>query len=221
MGSTYTGEPLTVFITGEVNEAQMAQIRAAAPDATVRYFASQGELEARIEDAAVVAGHVSPAALARAARLRWVQSWAAGPDRLLYPEMIPSPVICTSCKGNGAVPLAEHAMMLMLMLNRDTRRWLRAQDEHRWDHWSHPELNGRTCGIIGLGYSGQDLALNAKRFTCACSACVARRSRRRTWTKCFRRSGCPHYSRHRISLSSPRHVRPKRSGCLARRSFAL
>jgi len=69
-----------------------------------------------------------------ASPLMVVQSWAAGPDQLMTPEMKASQVVCTSCKGNGAIPLAEHAMMLMLMLNRDARRWLRAQGEHRWDH---------------------------------------------------------------------------------------
>ena len=55
-------------------------------------------------------------------------------------------------------------MMLMLMLNRDMPRWIRAQAERRWDRWSHPELNGLTCGIIGLGHSGQDLALKCQAF---------------------------------------------------------
>ena len=54
--------------------------------------------------------------------------------------------------------------MLMLMLNRDMPRWQRAQAEHRWEHRPHGELNGLTCGIIGLGYSGQDLALKCKAF---------------------------------------------------------
>ena len=55
-------------------------------------------------------------------------------------------------------------LMLMLMLARDTRRWLRNQDERKWERWFHPELTGQTCGIIGLGYSGQDLALKLKAF---------------------------------------------------------
>jgi len=155
---------LTVLMTGQLTDTHAAQIRATVPGATVRSFATQRELEAAIEDAEVVAGNISPAALARAHKLRWVQSWAAGPDALMYPEMVASPVVCTSCKGNGAIPLAEHAMMLMLMLNRDAPRWARAQAEHRWDHWSHPELNGLTCGIIGLGHSGQDLALKCQAF---------------------------------------------------------
>jgi phosphoglycerate dehydrogenase-like enzyme len=153
-----------VLISGAVTEPQLAQIRAAAPAADVRYFAKQAELEQHVEDAEVVAGNISPAALARARKLKWVQSWAAGPDQLMYPEFVASPVIATSCKGNGAIPLAEHAMLLMLMLNRDMPRWQRAQAERRWDHWSHPELNGLTCGIVGLGNSGVDLALKCQAF---------------------------------------------------------
>ena len=155
---------LTVWMAGLVTEAQLAQIHEAAPGAEIRHFTSQAAMEAQIEDAEVVAGNLSPAALARASRLKWVQSWAAGPDALMFPEMIASPIVCTSCKGNGAIPLAEHAIMLMLMLNRDMPRWQRAQAEHRWEHRPHGELNGLTCGIIGLGYSGQDLALKCKAF---------------------------------------------------------
>ena len=153
-----------VLVSGAVTEPQLAQIRAAAPGADVRYFTSRADLEAQIEEAEVVAGGISAAALARAKKLQWVQSWAAGPNELMYPEFVASPVVATSCKSNGAIPLAEHAMMLMLMLNRDMPRWMRAQTERRWDHWSHPELNGLTCGIIGLGYSGQDLALKCQAF---------------------------------------------------------
>jgi len=155
---------LTVWMSGQVTPNQLEQIRAAAPGADVRHFASQKELEAQIKEAEVVAGGLSPAALARAEKLKWVQSWAAGPDALMYPEMRASDILCTSCKSNGAIPLAEHAIMLMLMLNRDALRWYRAQEAHRWESRPHGELNGLTCGIIGLGYSGQDLALKCKAF---------------------------------------------------------
>lgn len=153
-----------MFVGGPVTEEQLVRIGAAAPGVACRHFPEQDGLEADVADADVVAGRLSPAGLARARRLRWLHSWAAGPDMLLYPEMVASDVVLTCSKGNGAVPLAEHAVMLMLLLNRDARRWLRAQDERRWESFSHGELNGLTCGIVGLGYSGQDLALKAKAF---------------------------------------------------------
>jgi len=155
---------LTILMSGELNEAQIAQIRAVAPGADIRYFSSRADLEREIEQADVVAGSVSPDGLAKAARLRWVQSWAAGTNEILFPEMVASPVTVTSCASNGAIPLAEHAVMLMLMLSRDAPRWLKNQAESRWERWYHPELTGLTCGIIGLGFSGQDLALKLKAF---------------------------------------------------------
>ena len=164
MSETGNRAALTIFVTGDVNDEQMAQIRSAVPGSVCQYFAKQADLEENVEEADVIAGRVTPAGLARARRLKWVQSWAAGPDEALFPEMVESPVTLTSCKGNGAIPLAEHAMLLMMMLNRDAMRWIRAQAEHRWERHTHGELNDLTCGIVGLGNSGQDLALKARAF---------------------------------------------------------
>ncbi|RZU22279.1 phosphoglycerate dehydrogenase-like enzyme [Kribbella rubisoli] len=116
-----------------------------------------GEMEA-------VVGHVSPDVLAKAPKLRWAHSPSAGVDSDLTPEMRASSVVLTSSAGNGGIPLAEHSMLLMLMLSRDVPRWMRAQAEHRWDHYRHAELAGRTVGIYGLGNSGIDLAQKAKAF---------------------------------------------------------
>ena len=151
-----------VLVTS-VTDAQLSQIQAAAPGAKVERVEGH-QIDSMIASAHVVAGGVSRDGLARAANLRWVHSWAAGPNHQVFPEMVASPVTLTCSKGNGAIPLAEHAMMLMLMLNRDALRWLQAQQDRRWDHYSHGELNGLTCGIIGLGFSGVDLARKAKAF---------------------------------------------------------
>lgn len=111
-----------------------------------------------------VVGRVPPDLLAKAPRLRWVHSPSAGVDADLTPEMLASPVVLTSSAGNGGISLAEHSILLMLMLSRDVPRWMRAQAEHRWDHYRHGELAGRTVGIYGLGNSGLDLAAKAKAF---------------------------------------------------------
>ena len=154
-----------IFITGQQpDERQMERLRRAAPDSAIRVFDNRAEMEGQIEDAEIIAGGVRTEALARAQRLRWVHSWAAGPNSQLYPAFVASPITLTCSKGNGAIPLAEHAILLMLMLNRNAVRWIRAQAEQRWDRFTHGELTGLTCGIIGLGYSGQDLAAKARAF---------------------------------------------------------
>ena len=155
---------LNIYVTGEIDAVRLAELQALAPAANVRFFESSAALEAEIDSADVVAGQITPAALARATRLKWVHSWAAGPNAQLFPEFVASDVVLTCSKGNGAIPLAEHAMMLMLMLNRNAMRWIEGHRAGKWDAFFHGELNGLTVGIIGTGYSGADLALKCKAF---------------------------------------------------------
>jgi phosphoglycerate dehydrogenase-like enzyme len=155
---------LVIRLTGEVTSAQLAQIESAVPGADVRYHGTRSHFEADLGEAEIVAGSIASSGFRRAPRLRWFQSWAAGVDSQLIPELLASDVVVTSVKSNGAVPLAEHVMMLMLMLNRDAPRWLRAQAESRWEKRTHGEVAGLTLGIIGLGYAGQELAKRARAF---------------------------------------------------------
>ncbi len=155
---------IRVLVGGPISAEQFDRIRQSVPDADLVHCPLPSDIEAHLHTAEVVAGSVPGGLLARSPGLKWIQGWAAGTDGLLSPEWLASSVIVTSCKSNGAWSLAEHALMLMLMLNRDMPRWSRAQAEHRWDYWRHPEINGLTCGIIGLGFSGQDLAQKAKAF---------------------------------------------------------
>lgn len=153
---------LKIVLTGEIDSARMEELASIAPAATLVYCDTQAKTDENAVDARIVAGHIGRNALAQAGNLDWVHSWAAGPNAQLFPEMVAHPVRLTCSKGNGAIPLAEHALMLMLMLNRDATKWSEAQRERRWAPRFHGELAGLTCGILGTGNSGQDLALKAK-----------------------------------------------------------
>lgn len=141
-----------------------APLREAAPEVDFRPVDSLDDAADLFGEMAAVIGRVPPDVLAKAPRLRWVHSPSAGVDADLTPEMIASPVVLTSSAGNGGIPLAEHAMLLLLMLDRDVPRWMRAQADRRWDRFAHGELAGRTLGIYGLGNSGLDLAQKAQAF---------------------------------------------------------
>ena len=153
-----------VLVTGQFSPENMERMRHAAPNVDLRFVPRLVDGDDGLADVEAIAGTIKATHLARASRLKWVHSWAAGADNDLFPEMLESPVVLTSSAGNGAIPLAEHSLLLMLMLNRDVPRWMRAQAERKWERFTHPELNGLTVGIFGLGNSGSDLALKAKAF---------------------------------------------------------
>ncbi len=153
-----------VLIVGAFDDAQLALVKQAAPEWEVEQVASISKATDGLGAVEVLAGPLPAEFLPRAQSLRWVHSWAAGPDTQLFPEFVAHPATLTCSKGNGAIPLAEHAMMLMLLLNRNAMRWIDAQRERRWDSFIHGELNGKTVGIIGTGHSGTDLARKARAF---------------------------------------------------------
>ncbi len=145
----------------------VAQVQAAAGQRPV--YRTESLLPDAVRAAGADPGHVSAVLGARPANdlsglpaLRWVHSGAAGVDGWLSAGAPPEHVVLTSAVGNGAIPLAEHALMLMLMLSRDAPRWFAAQQRHVWDRFTHGELAGSTLGIIGYGNSGRDLARKAQ-----------------------------------------------------------
>jgi phosphoglycerate dehydrogenase-like enzyme len=154
----------SIVVTGQFSPDNVERIRKAAPGLDLRFVPKLNPGDDGLGEVEAIAGTINATQLAQAPRLRWVHSWAAGVDNDLFPEMLESKVVLTSSTGNGAIPLAEHSMLLMLMLNRNVPRWMRAQTEKKWDRFTHPELNGLTVGIFGLGNSGSDLALKAKAF---------------------------------------------------------
>ncbi len=153
----------TIVVIAKHGEDVRERIREAAGDADVVFAESSAAAGDAITRATAIAGSAR-GVLSDAPSLRWVHSWAAGPDAELTPEMAASDVVLTSSVGNGAIPLAEHSMMLMLMLNRDAPRWARAQQAKTWDRFTHGELKGLTVGLFGVGHSGSDLAAKAKAF---------------------------------------------------------
>ncbi|MGH1465640.1 MAG: D-2-hydroxyacid dehydrogenase [Cognatishimia sp.] len=142
-----------------------AQLEGSATDLSVEYLTNQTDLRDRIAGSDAVAGFISEPALERATdRLQWVHSFAAGPQNQLYPAFLARNIKLTCSKGNGAVPLAEHAMLLMLALARDLPTYLHNQQDTRWVRHLNIELTGKTCAILGAGNSAKELATRARAF---------------------------------------------------------
>lgn len=157
-------EQIDVLITGsDIGPEQLAEeARAISPRLHVAVLPNKAALAQLAAAAEVIAGSLPASLLSGAPRLKWLHSWAAGVD--VTPEIKASAVTFTSSKGNGAIPLAEHVILLMLMLSRRSAEMMQAQREHRWAKTVHGELTGQTLGIIGLGNSGSDLARKARAF---------------------------------------------------------
>lgn len=101
-----------------------------------------------------------------APRLKWIQATSAGIGQLIRRLQYDTRTdwTFTTASGVHARPLAEFALMAMLMFAKD---FVYLQDEKANRHWARycaTELQGKTLTIIGLGKIGREIARLAKAF---------------------------------------------------------
>jgi phosphoglycerate dehydrogenase-like enzyme len=106
-----------------------------------------------------------------AKKLKWLHSTAAGVAQLMYPELREAGILVTNPSGVFSVPMAEHAMGLLLALARNFPDSVRQQDKAIWSQqelWDKPqhlsEVNGQVLLIVGYGSIGRELAKRARAF---------------------------------------------------------
>ncbi len=110
----------------------------------------------------VIMGHFPPAVCAAAADLRWIQSFSAGMDKFLFPEIIERDEVAVSnVAGLYAPQGGEHAWALLLALARGIDQAIRQNDQRKWAAGSTVELTGLTLGVVGMGGFGLEMVKRA------------------------------------------------------------
>ena len=162
-------EPLT-YLAGRLDEAQLVELRVAAPD--VRFLVGLTG-----EEALAVAGEIDgadahvldDAFLAAAVNLRFVQSWSAGVDGYLKLDGLreSETIVLANMQGVHGPAIAEHVFATLLALTRDLPEYLDAQKEANWDRGAGSNmiaLSGRTMFVVGMGGIGKEIARRADAF---------------------------------------------------------
>ena len=100
--------------------------------------------------------------MAVAPDLEWIHSRYAGLDKLLFPELIASPVPLTNGSGVFSQSLGEFIIAGILYFAKDLVRMKKAQAEKRWEVFDVREIRNRTLGIVGYGDIGRAIASRAQ-----------------------------------------------------------
>ncbi len=123
----------------------------------------EGQVSDYLESAEVVIGwpRLPKVALERAVKLRWIQSVSAGVDRMDVDDY--RHLTLTNASGVAAVPMAEYVIGQMLLFAKGFPRMFRRQQERTWDRqFEAQEIEGKCCGIVGMGAIGGETARRAR-----------------------------------------------------------
>lgn len=169
--SDHTRTIHTVLATVPYTGWHMEKLREAFAPATV-YQVDKDNAEGvaavlKDADVAILQGDLNDQIL-QAPHLQWVHCDHSGLNYSARPGVFERGLIVTGSAGRSGPVLVEHTLFLILSLIYDSHALHDAQKAQRWrdipDYEDRRGLYGKTMGIIGLGYTGTELAARAKAF---------------------------------------------------------
>ena len=131
----------------------------------VRHATTDEEALAQAAGIEVLMGYFKPAVCAAAPNLRWIQSFSAGMDKFLFPEIVArDEVQISNVAGLYASQGGEHAWALLLALTRQIPLAVHNKERKLWQSEPVIELAGGTLGLVGLGGFGVEMAKRAQGY---------------------------------------------------------
>lgn len=176
---------MKIIIYPAVETDRFNALKAAVPGAEWVNAANEAEAIAAIPGAHAFIGKITPPVLAKADRLRWVQSFTASLEHYMFPELVAHPCTLTNVRGLFGDVIADQVMGYVLSFARNLHVYLRRQIEHRYEPLGGEQarvnnafgpglvndmdratiyLPAATMGIIGFGGIGAEVARRALAF---------------------------------------------------------
>lgn len=177
---------MKLVIHPAIDADRLAKVVEAGEDMTVVNAATDADALAAVADAEAFFGKITPALLAAASRLKWVQAPTASLEHYVFPELVAHPCQLTNMRGLFSDVIADQVFGYMLCFTRNLHTYLRNQQDARWApvggeeervqftmgpaHVSaidraHRCLADLTLGIVGLGNIGVEIAKRGQAFS--------------------------------------------------------
>ena len=142
-----------------VGENELRAIRSVSSEVDIQNIESEARALEIIDDIDAMYGRITPELLARAKKLRWIQTPMAGLEHYMFPELAESDVTLSNMQGIYSDNIADHVMGYILMFARGFHIFLRRQLERDWaKEVPVIHLADKTLGVIGLGGIGTAVA---------------------------------------------------------------
>lgn len=170
---------MKILIYPPLEAEHLAQLQAAAGDATLVNAPDEATAIQAAGDADGMVGVITPPILAAAKQLRWLQTPMAGLENYMFPELVSSDLTMCNMAGIYSDIIADHVFMFILMFARGMHVHFRHQLQRTWEK-DVPviHLADQTLGVVGLGGIGSEVAKRGRGHAMRVIAVDAKRTDR-------------------------------------------
>ncbi|HAF97058.1 D-2-hydroxyacid dehydrogenase [Paenibacillus lactis] len=152
----------------DITPQQRQKIKEIAPSYELTVTKAKDLAPGMIRNADILVGWsrtIEEEALAQDSKLKWIQAWSAGVDKLPLKKFEERAILLSNASGVHSVPITEHIFAMILAFNRNLHLAVRQQTNKRWDtSGTFTELAGKTIVIVGVGQIGSHTARIAQAF---------------------------------------------------------
>lgn len=163
-----------IALYGKFSENMLNALKAKCPEGFETYLVKPDDDLALLADADYMVnrgGVVNAASIAAAPKLKFIQKWGVGYDKIDVKAAGGRGVPVSVCVGGNSMPVAELAVTLMLAVLRSIEP---LKDHMRLGKWAREQysgrsylLHGKTVGLVGIGNIAKKVAAIVKNgFDC-------------------------------------------------------
>ncbi|MGO4786726.1 D-2-hydroxyacid dehydrogenase [Paenibacillus sp. 2KB_20] len=152
----------------DLTTEQQQKIKDIAPDYELLVTKAKELTPSIVQDTEIMIGwsrSIQEDILSANSKLKWIQAWSAGVDKMPLKELEKRGIQLTNASGVHSVPITEHVFAMMLAFTRNLHLAIRQQSNNKWDtSGTFTELAGKTIVIVGVGQIGSHTARVAQAF---------------------------------------------------------
>ncbi len=160
-----------VLISAPIEQAWVERLKRVSSDLTIEHQPSLSEVDTLWQEVEIFYGFPwKVPKLEQAPRLRWLQLYSAGADRLVKHPIFQTDIMITTASGVHAINIAEYVFAMTQAWYRRLPQlfiWKQGKDwnkDKESTESSIEELHGKTIGIVGYGSIGRQIARLAQAY---------------------------------------------------------
>lgn len=155
-----------ILVTSWIDEERLNELKAVTPESEFVYIKDKNDItDELLDNVTVIIGNISPQQVAKAKKLKWMQTGSAGVDMYCKDGILSNDTILTNATGAYGMPISEYMVATALSFYRNLFKYKAQQSKGLWKSVGKIKYVANTkVLVLGMGDIGSNFAIRMKQL---------------------------------------------------------